>query len=382
MKKVNYLFMSMLVSFIAFTACGDDDEETPADPTITVTESYSIEGVVSGATGVKVELFKGATSAKNVTTDGAYSFSDLEKVAYTVKATAAGCIDQSVDVAFGEKTSQVLDFAMVVASTETKAVDEVVGQDKETTITNDESNQSSSAAETAVTVPASTTITNAESLPENATFSVTAYVPAAPTSDVAEGAKTEESAVLALNCQPSGAKFSQPVTLSADLKEKDIPASNMKLVNGSESVSVNLDGTVYSAPVTHFSTWTFQLEAPVNIGAATTEAANKTKYLKVGDNAVTYDEKCGYEVVSNPFSSSKIVSAFLTTRFGSKVKSVTKSFKANSEANGTLSYTVRQSYKPATITIGGKTVNVKVYSAASVETTGFKAEEHDGGSGQ
>ena len=156
----------------------------------------------------------------------------------------------------------------------------------------------------------------------------------------------------------------------------------MKLVNGSESVSVNLDGTVYSAPVTHFSTWTFQLEAPVNIGAATTEAANKTKYLKVGDNAVTYDEKCGYEVVSNPFSSSKIVSAFLTTRFGSKVKSVTKSFKANSEANGTLSYTVRQSYKPATITIGGKTVNVKVYSAASVETTGFKAEEHDGGSGQ
>lgn len=101
-----------------------------------MTESYSIEGVVSGATGVKVVLFKGATSAKNVTTDGAYSFSDLEKVAYTVKATAAGCIDQSVDVAFGEKTSQVLDFAMVVASTETKAVDEVVGQDKETTITN------------------------------------------------------------------------------------------------------------------------------------------------------------------------------------------------------------------------------------------------------
>ena len=48
MKKFNYLFMSMLVSFIAFTACGDDDEETPADPTITVTESYSIEGVVSG----------------------------------------------------------------------------------------------------------------------------------------------------------------------------------------------------------------------------------------------------------------------------------------------------------------------------------------------
>lgn len=44
MKKFNYLFMSMLVSFIAFTACGDDDEETPADPTITVTESYSIEG--------------------------------------------------------------------------------------------------------------------------------------------------------------------------------------------------------------------------------------------------------------------------------------------------------------------------------------------------
>ena len=30
MKKFNYLFMSMLVSFIAFTACGDDDEETPA----------------------------------------------------------------------------------------------------------------------------------------------------------------------------------------------------------------------------------------------------------------------------------------------------------------------------------------------------------------
>ena len=108
MKKFNYLFMSMLVSFIAFTACGDDDEETPADPTITVTESYSIEGVVSGATGVKVELFKGATSAKNVTTDGAYSFSDLEKVAYTVKATAAGCIDQSVDVALVRKPRRCL----------------------------------------------------------------------------------------------------------------------------------------------------------------------------------------------------------------------------------------------------------------------------------
>lgn len=370
MKKVNYLLMSIFVIAATFVAC-DDNSDKYVETTIIMTENFSIEGTVSGATDVKIEL-KDREAVKAATTSGAYSFTGLEKKVYAVKATATGYIERNAIVELRTKTSQILDFAMIKASTQTKPINEVVSKEAETIITNDEFNQSESDAAAAIMISPATTITNESALPKGATFSVTAYMPAAATSEVPEGSKTEGVAVLALNCEPAGAQFSQPVILSADLNEKDIPAANMKLVDGWESKPVSLQGTVYSAPVTHFSTWTFQLEAPVTTSAAITETAKKTTYLKKGNNSVSYEEKCGYEIMDNPFATSKIVDAFIATRFGSKVRSVTKSFSAEVSTNGTLSYNIEQNYQMATITIGDKTISVKVYGTAPVETTGFK----------
>lgn len=370
MKRINYLLMSVFAIAIMFVACDDDNK--PVETTVTITDNYSIEGAVSGATNTNVELYKGITAVKMLTATDTYSFTELESAAYTVKATASGYIEQHVGVEFRKKTSHILNFAMVKTSTQTKPIDEVAGKETKIIITNDAPNQSESAAVAAITVLPATTITNKQALTQGATFSVTAYVPATATSEVTEGSNTEASAVLALNCEPSGAQFSQPVILSVDMKEQEIPAANIKLVSGSNREPVSLKGTVYSAPVTKFSTWSFQLEAPVNISAAITETTEKTQYLNKGKNTISYEEMCGYEIVNNPFAASKIVSAFIATRFGAKVKHVTKNFAADVSANGTLLYNVKQNYKTATITIGGKTISVKIYDSVSVETTGFK----------
>lgn len=386
MKKLTFLALSLMA--LSFSACDSGTDEPIAKAEVVATATYSISGTVTGASSATVSLYKGSTLVKTATTTtGAFNFPSLEKTAYTVKVTSTGYVEQSVDVTLSDNNADaIVTAALVKASTETKAVTEVVNQTAAVTVTNDAASEASTNTTAAIEVPASTTITNASEVTAT-TFSVTPYVPASTTTDAAvtTGTTTETAPVIALSCEPSGAKFDKPVTLAIDLGESDIDASYLKLVNGTESKTVSLSGTTYSGQVDHFSTWTFELNPTITTSDEQNTTSSKSVSLTSGSHAIAYNSLAGYEITTNNLSASKILKAFIQTHFGAAVKTISKSATADVTGTGTLTYDVVQKYKTSTIKLGTKVVAViKIYTGATFGNTNFQAAttDHSGGSGK
>jgi hypothetical protein len=383
MKKLTLLALGLLA--LSFSSCdsGSDEPVTNGSAEVVATNTYSISGTVTGATAT-ITLYKGTTVVNTVTSASTFNFTGLEKTAYTVKITSNGYVDQSVNVTLTDDNSDaIITAALVKKSTETKAVTEVVAQPSAVTVTNDDPSKTATGATTAIVVPASTTISNPSEIASTATFSVTPFVPASTTTDAptTTGTITQSAPVMSLACEPSGAKFSQPVTLTVDLGENAIDASYMKLISGSESKAVSLSGTTYSGQVDHFSTWTFELNPTIITSDELSTTTSKSISLNEGSHSIAYNSLIGYEVVSTSISS-KILQAFIQTHFGATVKTINKTATANITGNGTLSYDIIQKYRTVTIKLGNTTVaTIKIYIGATFGNYSFKLSIHSGGSG-
>lgn len=386
MKKLTFLVLSLLA--LSLTACdsGSDDATTTSSTADVVTSAtYSIKGTVSAPS--TVTLYKGTTAVKSVsaTIASGFEFTGLEKASYTVKITATDYVAQSVDVTLSDtNTDAIITANMVKASTTTVDTANVVSQASAVTVTNDAASKASTGAAAEIVVPAATTITNTVSA---STFSITPYLPATSTTalDKTTGTTTVQKPVMAFECEPSGATFSQPIKISVDMNENAIPAEYMKLVNGTEEKTVSLSGTTYSAEIDHFSTWTMKLNPTVEMSDELTTTTSSSKSLSTGSTVISFPSYVGYEKTSitQTYAASNILLNFIESNFGAAKTTVTKTATATATGNGTLSYNIIQKYKTATIKLGSTTVAiVKINLGSSFVKTGFTASTHSGGTGK
>lgn len=265
--------------------------------TAVVTDIDGAKYSVKVASNLPATFTIDATATSEVAADNkSATFSEIEasSVKVTVTYTGADAADyvnatQTAKVDFSkETTSASLDFVFVkksesVAQATAIGGDPVVNTDKSVTTAS-------------ITVPAGTTITGTTK-----DFSITAYklpASAVKTDDIKEG-KTFDVGGYILNCQPSGATFSTPVTVKVYVGT-GLAGMTLSIKNGDDTVSGTVGSDGYASfAVSHFSDWWLKL--PLKTLSEPTSFSELIPPIQTinavsGENKFSYTKKIGFDV--------------------------------------------------------------------------------------
>ncbi len=371
MRKINFLFGVLAVAATGLlSSCDWSEDETVLNPNVTVPSLGENTLVVN--TNVANATIKVGNQSKNNVSSATFTVSG--KTA-TAEVSAQDYITQKVEVAFGENSVLSVNVQLVKVAANKVAQADAKG----TSVQNDNENKTITGVTASIEVPANTVVTENT----NDDFSVVAYAPAeAGEQNVNEGANVNLP-VLALECTPSGAKFSEPVTLTASTTDAD--KCEVVCVNGNDSkeATVAADGKSVSAKVDHFSVWEFVLKAKVTkvVNEKDELVKSGSMLLTNGKNTITYTQKYGFEATG--VQNGGLIANFLVNQFG-KAGSVSKSVDVTSDKVGSANYTVKQAVKTYTFMSGTRTFTAKVYGAVTVtiDSTTPDTSGHSGGSGK
>ncbi|MCM1312163.1 MAG: hypothetical protein NC206_01560 [Bacteroides sp.] len=374
MRKINFLFGVLAVAATGLlSSCDWSDDDAVLNPNVTVPSLGENTLVVN--TNVSATVKVGTQSKTGTATTFAVSGTTAK-----AEVSAAGYTTQNVEVTFGENSVLSVDVQLVKAVADKDKVDQAVA--KGTSVQNGNDNKTATGVTATIEVPASTTLTGSEE-----GFSVVAYTPAEAGEQNLNQDANVELPVLALECTPSGASFTEPVTLTATTT--DAAGCEVVCVNGTESktATVSADGKSVSAQVDHFSVWSFVLKATVTKVVQEQDETIKSGSILLanGKNTISYTQKYGFEATG--VQNGGLIANFLVNQFG-KAGSVSKSVDVTSDKTGSANYTVKQAVKTYTFESGKgstkRTFTAKVYGAVTVtiDSTTPDTSGHSGGSGR
>lgn len=280
-----------------------------------------------------------------------------------------GYVEQTVKIALGENKNIVLNVTLIETPTSNTSVADANGNTESDTKIDGKNNTSS------IVIPAGVQTTGVDG---DANFGIGVYSVVA----VAEEPKVEEEDkahdVLVAVCEPSGAVFDEPVTIS--VAAQNATGLSFQCVNGNDTEEVTVGENTLSAQVMHFSNWTFSLMARVIDIQTTTETLFDGNILiHTGSNIFNYNAKTG---VSSDRSG--IAETFLIGQFGSKLANVAKTGTLTATGEGSAHIQVVQDKKIITYKSGSNTTfKATVYGAIHVNviSTTYDTSEHSGGTG-
>lgn len=300
---------------------------------------------------------------------------DDEKVGNTFHPTADGelvlskkdYVPQTVKIALGENKNIVLNVNLITLQLSETSVADAKASTEDTPISGNDGST--------MTLPAGLQTTGVDG---DANFGIGVYSVVA----VAEEPKVEEEDkahdVLVAVCEPSGAVFDEPVTIS--VAAQNATGLSFQCVNGNDTEEVTVGENTLSAQVMHFSNWTFSLMARVIDIQTTTETLFDGNILiHTGSNIFNYNAKTG---VSSDRSG--IAETFLIGQFGSKLANVAKTGTLTATGEGSAHIQVVQDKKIITYKSGSNTTfKATVYGAIHVNviSTTYDTSEHSGGTG-
>ncbi len=374
MRKFNFIFGVLAVASAGLmTSCDwSDDDDKDLAPNVTVPSLDGKTLIVNTNEKATIKLQDG--SSQSGTKSAKFDVSGNTATA-TVTVSAAGYLTQTVEVTFGENSVLSVDVNLVKASSITKTQEEAKGS----SVSNDFENVQASGVNASIGVPQ-----NVEISGSTGDFSIVAYVPAeADRSDLKKNDNVELP-VLALNCTPDGADFSQSVTLTAttdDAKGCEVLCVSDKEGEAPIIATVDPNGTSVSAKVGHFSVWRFVLKATLR-DVTTKEEVIKSgsMLLAKGNNTISYTQKYGFE---SKVQNGGLIANFLVNQFG-KAGSISKSVNITSDKVGSAEYTVKQATKTYTFESGNRRFTATVYGAVTVtiDRTTSDTSGHSGGGGK
>lgn len=385
MKKFKFLTVAaaLLAVGTLVTSCWrSDDPSTPAKVTKIEGAKYSViaNSNVNATFSIDVTGVNAQANVKNA------AFKDLtaKTVKVTAQYTGADAADyvnatQTSIVEFSEKTtSTALTFTFVKKSTTTKTQAEAEANGA--TLTNDDN----TVATATMTVEKGTTVTN----DVTGDFSITVYQEEPAVVDAADLVvnKTLTANVYTINCQPDGAVFSEPVSLTVDYGTL-FAGATVKLVNGSEEVTAIVgDDGMATFKVNHFSDWKVVLEPYIEDKVTSTETlATLTINAVAGDNTFIYDRYVGVE--HDLKGRSALAANVLLDLFGVQLKT-TVNEKASFTANGAGEAKVTVTQKKTVFSLNYE--NMVRFKGTLWEEVSYKVEMngevvaigHSGGIGQ
>lgn len=385
-------FVTMATALVAvsmtLSSCwrADDAVELPTEVTEVAPEQYSVVASANAEATFTVDV---QATAKAATDKKSALFTEIDNSNKTVKVTAtlvnpAGFVEstQTATVNFsGSMRSAVIAFDFAKASTDIKTQAEVAAATTDLVVKSETNND----IDANMTIPAGVEVSGNTTDP----FSVTAYeaTPSIVDADDIEVGKPlttseEESKVMVLDCTPSGATFSEPVTLKVFVG-KELAGETIEVENNGEKLSgvVQADGTV-EFKVTHFSQWNvlfIPIVAKVDKGSVT--IANQAGVsVSRGENTYKFTKNAGVE--SNVTG---LMEMFITAMFGEKKVVIEDEGSFIATDAGTATIKVVQNYTDYTFAFGFKTFTARVWggtvSTIDIVGGGSGSNVHSGGSG-
>lgn len=283
-----------------------------------------------------------------------------------------GYVSQAVKIALGENKNIVINVDLIETPTSNTSVADANGNTESDTKIDGKNNTSS------IVIPAGVQTTGVDG---DANFGIGVYsvVAVADEPKVEEDVVTNDEAhdVLVAVCEPSGAVFDEPVTIS--VAAQNATGLSFQCVNGNDTEEVTVGENTLSAQVSHFSNWTFSLMARViNIETTTETLFDGNILIHTGSNIFNYTAKTGASS-----DRSGIAETFLIGQFGSKAN-VAKTGTLSATGEGSAHIQVVQDKKIITYKSGNSApFKATVYGAIHVNvlSTTYDTSEHSGGAG-
>ena len=386
-------FVTMATALVAVTmslsSCwrADDAVELPTEVTDVAPELYSVVASANAEATFTIDV---EATKKDALDKKSALFTEIDRENQTVKVTAtlvnpAGFVEstQTATVNFsGSMRSAVIAFDFAKASTDTKTQAEVAAATEDLVVT---SNTTPIVAD--MTIPAGVEVSGNVTDP----FSVTAYksTPSIVDADDVEVGKPlttsdEESKVMVLSCTPSGATFSEPITLKVFVGT-ELAGETIEVENNGEKLTgvVGIDGNV-EFKVSHFSEWNMlfiPIVAKIDKGSIT--IANQSGVaVSRGENTYTFTKYAG---VKN-YSTTGLLGMFINTMFGESETTLDDEGSFMATDSGTATIKVVQNYTDYTFRYGLFTVfSARVWggtvSTIDIVGGGSGSNVHSGGSG-
>lgn len=282
-----------------------------------------------------------------------------------------GYVSQTVNIVLGENKDIVINVELIAVPTSDVSVADANETAGDTKI---DGNRSSS-----ILIPGDVQTTGVE---DDAKFGIGIYDVVAVASEpvvVEDKVENDEPhGVCVAVCEPDGAVFSEPVTISVEAQNAS--GLSFQCTNGSDHAQeITVGANTVSAQVMHFSEWTFSLMARV-VDIQTEEEVlfDGDILIHTGNNTFNYTAKTGVD------SDRKgIVETFLISQYGSKLETVSKTGTLASTGEGSAHIRVVQTKKIVTYKSANTQFKATVYGEIKVEviSTTFDTSKHSGGTG-
>ena len=403
MKRINFLLGVLAVTSTAlFSSCFSSDgaDETPEVPTVKPVEDKTPYVLVpsSNVDDVRYEwnpttFEKGSTvtvTAKAVTT-GKYT-TDTQ----TKKVTVGDEKQVSVYFVFTEKPAPA---PVVVDENVTEAVTIYQGKkdEGESNSTDNANNAAQSVVideeekitvgQVSLEIPV-TAVADAKATAQSTAFSIV-VVPAADENikqvsasnmkDVEDATKSEplEATAMQAICEPTGAKFKNPVTIAIKVPESD--GIEFTAVNGEDKASnCKTEGDVLKMDVSHFSAWDILLVAKIENYQIKESVTIGKQNVKKGENEISYESTYGWSTKAT----NALVRSYLVSQLGSsKSRSVEVKAKYESTGEGVATYRVISKTAEFDVKSGRRTFHVVANIGSELEIVSVDAIQpgHSGG---
>lgn len=387
-------FVTMATALVAvsmtLSSCwrADDAVELPTEVKDVAAEQFSVVASANAEATFTVDV---QATKKDATDKKSALFTEIDNSNKTVKVTAtlvnpAGFVEstQTATVNFsGSMRSAVVAFDFAKASTDIKTQAEVAAATTDVVVKSETTND----IKADMTIPAGVEVTGNTTDP----FSVTAYesTPSIVDADdikVGQPLTTsdEESKVMVLDCTPSGATFSEPVTLKVFVGT-ELAGEEITVENNGEKLTgvVQPDGNV-EFKVSHFSQWNVLFipivakveKHSVNIASMSGVSVSR------GKNTYKFNKRVGVN-----YSATGLMEMFITAMFGEKELAGGIEDEGSFDATdaGTATIKVDQNYTDYTFRFGTKTFTATVWggtvSTINIVGGGSGSNAHSGGSG-
>ena len=359
MKKFKFLLGILMVSAGAglFSSCSDDDDVIP---TVTISpeeKEYTVE--VTTNVPATFEYNNASTEAVFTTTTGGI---------LRVTPVDSKYVGQDVKIALGDNKNIKVNVTLIEKPSSNVKVDDANNSTEDIVVPGTTSGSS-------ILIPGTTSIAGSDG-DDNVGIGV--YT-ASGTAEEPVVNKEVTSDVLVAVCEPDGAQFTEPVTITVSAPNAD--GLVFTCVNDAQGDAANVEvaANSLSAKVSHFSNWTFSLNATVINIAEEEETVLDTHILvHEGETSFLYSAWRGVET-----SETGVAKTFLFTQFGSEKSRVEKTGWLFSTGTGSAHVRVIQHKKVITYRSGSRTFTATVYGAVEVELVDitYDTTGHSGGIG-
>ena len=397
MKKINFYLGAFAVASTALlSSCfssdgGDDTPKTPEveireDVVYTLVPSANVEGVTYSNTG---NLKKGETITVTATVPAV----DADKYTQsTITKTITVGENATINVPFTFILKPVaVDAEEKIGDSETLTVYQGKAEGTNASTTTTEVNEAAKDIEivedakidqVAMEIP-KTAVAEAKDKVGSTEFSVV-VVPAnddiqqIPLTEVKKVEnKPAEVSTLEAVCEPTGATFTNPVTITISAPE----SAGLEFVakNGDDEVKGEADANTLTIKVPHFSVWNYVLKANVTNVSKKHTYVTRTARVVAGDNPINYTSTLGWSVNKK----NVLVNAYLVGLLGSsRTVNLNKTAQFVSTGNGVVTYRVYSNTVEFDVVSGLATFHVAANTGSTLEIVNVEYDGHSGGNAQ